>query len=96
MSKSWSARMGVDGGAVVQSAAVMPLQIVTMDVQIEWRVVSETGLWVMRGIVERRTASAVIVAWRHGAMLLVMMGKEYFATMGFDRAVSDDERAPEL
>ena len=94
ISKSWSPLIEDGAESALQSAAVIPFAILTMDVQIDCTSVCAILLFVTIGNVALSIASAVIVACRHGARPFVVIAKEYFIVIGFDRAMSDEERAP--
>lgn len=62
MSKSWSEVMLIVGGREVQSARVMPLAIVTMEVQIERVTSSLRSVFVTVGSIAFRIARDEVVA----------------------------------
>lgn len=96
MSKSWSELTLIVGGGEVQSARVMPLAIVTIEVQIERVTSSLRSTFVTVGSIALRIARDEVVALRQGEMLFVMVEKEYFSTIGFASALRDTDTAPLL
>jgi len=94
MSNDWSDWMSMLGGADEQSATVMAFAIVTIEVHIERVTVSGRDAFVITGRTEVRISREEVVAWRQGEMLLVTIGKEYLRTIGRERAVRADVRAP--
>lgn len=94
MSKAWSEVMLIVGGALVQSAVVMALAIVTIDVHIERTISSLRAALVRTGKIAFKISSDDEVACRQGDTLLVMIGNEYLRTIGLARAVSAEVSAP--
>lgn len=84
----------MDGGREEQSALVMPLAIVTIDVQRERATSSLSGAFVRIGRMDCNIAREDDVAWRQGEVLLVVSGNEYLRTMGLASAVRADDKAP--
>jgi len=94
MSNSWSDLMSVVSDASSQFADVTPLAMVTMEVQIDLVTSSFRSPFVIVGKIAFNTARDEVVAWRQGEILLVVMGKEYLSTIGFDSASREDDNAP--
>jgi len=94
MSKSWSADMSIVDGREEQSAAVMPLPMVTIEDHRERDTSSLTGAFVRIGRMDFKIARADVVACRHGDMLFVTNGNEYLRTIGRASAVRADSNAP--
>ena len=93
MSKDSSSAMFIVEGALEQSACVMLLPIVTIDVHNERITSSLKPSLVSTGSIESKIARAEVVACRHGEVLFVMIGNEYLRTIGFARALSEEETA---
>ena len=93
-SRSSLIEVGADSG--LQSAAVIPFAISTVYVQMDCTSVCSMPILVANGNVALSIANAVVVACRHGAKPFVSTANEYFIFIGFDKAISDEERAPFL
>ena len=84
----------MEEGASSQSAAVIPLAMVTIELQIE-RVTSSLRFdVVMIGKTAFRIAREDVVACCQGEMVLVVMGNAYFSVIGLAKALSEDATAP--
>lgn len=94
ISKSWSLLIVARSVTVLQSAAMIPFAISIIEAHIRRRFSSETLASVIFGRVASSMAIAVLVARRHGAMLLVLVLKPYFNVIGIERAVNDLVTAP--
>lgn len=94
MSKASSSLMLIVSGTSSQSAFVIPLPIVTIEDHKVRITSSLKPALVSTGSTESRIASADIVACRHGDVLFVMIENEYLSTIGFARAVRDEDKAP--
>ena len=94
MSKASSSLMLTVSGTSSQSAEVMPLPIVTIDVHKDRIASSLKPDLVSIGSIDSKIARADVVACLHGEILFVVTGNEYLRTIGFARAARDDDRAP--
>ena len=86
MSKFWSSLVLIASGISWHSAVVMPFAIVTIELQIDRVTLSSNSSLVMTGRIACMIAREEVVACRQGELLLVMIGKAYFSTMGFASA----------
>ena len=94
MSKDSSSFMFMVEGASEQSAWVMPLLIVTIEVHNDRITSSLKPSLVSTGSIESKIARAEVVACRHGEVLFVMIGNEYLRTIGLARALKEEDTAP--
>lgn len=94
ISKDWSEAMSMLGGREEQSATVIAFAMLTMAVQIERVTVSGRCAAVMTGMTDVRIAREEVVACRQGEIDLVIIGKEYLRSIGRERAVRAEVRAP--
>ena len=93
ISNSWSSLMLTVSGTSLQSALVIPLAIITIDVQRDRITPSLRSAFVMIGNIDVKIARAEVVACRQGGSLLGTIEKEYLRTIGLASAASADDKA---
>ena len=94
ISKSSSVLMSEVSIALLQSAMVIPLLIVTIADQIERVASSFKFSPVTTGRMALRMARLDVVACRQGVILLTVIGKEYLSTIGLPRATKHEDNDP--
>ena len=93
MSNSWSSLMLTVSGTSEQSALVIPLPIITIELQRDRMTSSLRSAFAMMGNIDVKIARAEAVACRQGGSLFGTIGKEYLRTIGLASAARADDKA---